>query len=497
MIFSDPAFLAGFLPVVFVLFYAARLLLGGEASSTLLIVASMIFYAVWSIPFLLLLIGQLLFNYYIARYLRDHKSKWILTSAICLNLLLLGYFKYRNFFIENIFSLVGEYKILPSLIVPLGISFHTFQQIAFLITNNGKTGHFPPLKNYTLFVLFFPQLVAGPIVLNHEFEPQAEASRHNSGIDWDSVGPGIVIFIYGLFKKICLADNLAPYVDTAFNPSIHLQPIEAWLATISFVLQLFFDFSGYSDMAVGLGMMFGIRLPANFRDPLRALSIVDFWAHWHITMTRFFMTYVYTPLSVNMMRRCYDKRRPRPKRYTQFLLTGAFPTMVTFLAAGFWHGANWTFGFCGVTQGIALSINQAWRQWKLPKPPAILSWAMTMMVFCIGQVFFRAVTSHQALQMLAAMFSPWNIRIPPWLKLQLGALPIPTAEYEFLSGTSFTAELLLWNALLGSLVFALPNLSAVMKPLQPNFRLACYATVLLCLIVTYIGAPRTFLYFQF
>ncbi len=494
MIFSDPIFLTGFLPVVLVLFYAARLLLGGEASATVLIVASMVFYAWWSVPFLLLLIGQLLFNYFAARYLRENGSKLLVTTAICLNLLLLGYFKYRNFFFENFLGLIGEYQTLPSLIVPLGISFHTFQQIAFLITNNGKAGHFPPLKNYTLFVLFFPQLVAGPIVLNHEFEPQAEASRHDTGIDWDAFGTGVVIFVLGLFKKVCLADNIAPYAETAFDPSIRLQPIEAWMATLTFVLQLFFDFSGYSDMAIGLGMMFGIRLPANFRDPLRATSIVDFWARWHITMTRFFLTYVYTPLSVHFLRKTYKRRLSRS---SQFLIVGAFPTMVTFLAAGFWHGANWTFGIFGVTQGIALSINQAWRQWKMPRLPSVIAWGLTVAVFCVGQAFFRSQTLQQALSIVRAMFSPWLIRLPSWLSLQTGNLRLPLAEYDFLTGASFTADVLFWDILLGVLVFVLPNLSVGVRPLRPNFRLACYVSVLACLIITYISAPRSFLYFQF
>jgi hypothetical protein len=227
---------------------------------------------------------------------------------------------------------------------------------------------------------------------------------------------------------------------------------------------------------------------------LRATSIVEFWARWHITMTRFFMMYVYTPLSVNMMRRSYKRRHSRS---TQFLIVGAFPTMVTFMAAGFWHGANWTFGFCGITQGIALSINQLWRQWKLPRPPMLLSWLMTICVFCVGQVFFRAVTTHQALRMLAAMFSPWTIGMPGWLAMRIGQLALPTVDYDFLVNAPFTTDLLFWDVLLGILVFALPNLSVGAKPLRPDFRLACYATVMLCLVVTYIGAPRSFLYFQF
>ena len=495
MIFSDPSFLVGFLPIVLVLFYSPRLLFGGDVSASVLIGASMVFYAWWSIPFLLLLIAQLMVNYATARYLRQHGSKLLLAAAICANLFLLGYFKYRNFFFENILAIIGQDRILPGLIVPLGISFHTFQQIAFLITSNGKTnGHFPSLKNYTLFVLFFPQLVAGPIVLNHEFEPQAVEARGTSAIDWDKFGTGAIIFLLGLFKKVCLADNIAPYVDTAFDPAMHLQFIEAWAATLSFVLQLFFDFSGYSDMAIGLGLLFGIRLPANFRDPLRATSIVEFWARWHITMTRFFVSYVYTPLSINLMRRTH---RRKMRRHTQFLVIGAFPTMVTFMAAGFWHGANWTFGFCGVSQGIALSINQAWRQWKLPRIPAVAGWALTGMVFCIGQVFFRAITSAQAFHMLGAMFSPWNLHAPAWLALQLHNLPIPLADYEFLTGATFTADLLFWDMLLGILVFALPNLSVGTEPLRPSVRTACYASVMVCFVLTFISAPRSFLYFQF
>ena len=297
MIFSDIKFLVGFLPITLSLFYLSRSLRGGEASATVLIIASMVFYAWWSVPFLALLVAQLICNYFIASRLHRTPSGSLLAAAILLNLLLLGYFKYRNFFIENIAVAFGHHSVLPELVVPLGISFHTFQQIAFLIGVNGGKIVVPRLKNYMLFVLFFPQLVAGPIVLNHEFEPQVVEFEHNSVVDWASLGTGVIIFLLGLFKKICLADNIAPYVDTAFAPSVHLQPLEAWIATFSFVLQLFFDFSGYTDMAIGLGMMFGIRLPANFRDPLRSTSIVDFWARFHITMTCFFIFYVYTPLS--------------------------------------------------------------------------------------------------------------------------------------------------------------------------------------------------------
>ena len=494
MLFIDKSFLLGFLPATFLGYYAIRRWLGGEASATFLLAASGVFYAWWSVPFLFLLVAQLLFNYAAAQRLKAGRNGGLLALAICANLLLLGYFKYRNFFLENIVAFFDQEYILPALIVPLGISFHTFQQIAFLVSTNGGKADLPRLKNYALFILFFPQLVAGPIVLNHEFEPQVSRTERTAAIDWEMIGTGAVIFLFGLFKKTFLADNIAPYVDTAFNPAISLQPLEAWAAVLAFALQLFFDFSGYSDMAVGLGLMFGIRLPANFRDPLRATSIVDFWSRWHITMTRFFMLYVYTPLSVALLRRSL---RRRLGRRPEFLLTAAFPTLVTFLAAGFWHGAGWTFGLCGVTQGIALTINQAWRQARMPRLPVVVAWLLTVGTFCIGQAFFRAQTTAQGWQIVGAMLSPWQIRLPEFMSGAAARLGLPVARYEFLTGATFTLDLAVWMALGLALVFALPNPSADTKLMRPTFRLACYASAMAWLVVTYLGAPRTFIYFQF
>jgi alginate O-acetyltransferase complex protein AlgI len=496
VLFSDKAFILGFLPVTFIVFYAVRWIKGSEWSTYALIIASMFFYAWWSVPFLCLLIGQLLVNYVIARRLQSKQSVALLAIAISLNLVLLGYFKYRNFFIENIHSLVFHSDLtLPALIVPLGISFHTFQQIAFLIGANAPDAYVPKLKNYALFVLFFPQLVAGPIVLNHEFDPQVNDPKANQKINVEMISSGLVIFLFGLFKKICLADNMAPYVDTAFNTGLYLQPVEAWVAVLSFVLQLYFDFSGYSDMAIGLGMMFGIRLPNNFLDPLRSTSIIELWTRWHITMTRFFMGYIYNPLSLRMMRR---SRRAKLTRSTEFIIAAVVPTLITFLIAGFWHGANWTFGWYGITQGIALSINQAWRRFVKIQLPLWVGSLLTLGAFSLGQAFFRANTTYQGWQVFSAMVAFWRIRPPDFLMIHTHILDrFPTVTYQFLTGFSFITDVLFWDLLLGALVFLLPNISAQEEPLVPSPRLAFGLVTIVCLIVTYIGAPRTFIYFQF
>ena len=284
MVFSDPIFLLGFLPASFAIFHLLRVYVGGTASIYAVVALSMAFYAYWSIPFLLLLMAQMAVNYAIGSRIEVTRDRRTLTLAVVGNLCLLGYFKYRNFFIENISDIIGMHPGLAKLVVPLGISFHTFQQIALLVDLKKGAAKLPPPLNYVMFVLFFPQLIAGPIVLHQEMGKQVAATRAGEGPGMAWVGAGALIFAFGLFKKVCLADNIAQYADLAFSPGRSLMMSEAWVGVTAFALQLFFDFSGYSDMAVGLGLMFGFRLPNNFLVPYSASSdrrVLAAVAHHH------------------------------------------------------------------------------------------------------------------------------------------------------------------------------------------------------------------------
>jgi alginate O-acetyltransferase complex protein AlgI len=499
MVFSDPLFLVGFLPASLIIFHLLRGYAGGANAQWALVILSMVFYAYWSIPFLCLLLAQIAVNYYFARELEATHDRVLLRWAVVLNLCLLGYFKYRNFFLENVGDFFGVHFNLAALVVPLGISFHTFQQIAILVDIKNKQGQTPPFLNYVLFVLFFPQLIAGPIVLHREMGRQVVALRAGQGPGLDWLVPGALIFVFGLFKKVCLADNIAHYADLAFMPNQELMALEAWAGAVAYMLQLFFDFSGYSEMAVGLGMMFGFALPNNFLVPYTATSMVEFWKRWHITMTRFFMMYVNTPLWLRLRRRLrgWTDYQLNPKPALEFGVTVALPVLITFFLAGLWHGAGWTFICFGLVNGVGLVINQAWNSAGLPSLPKLLGWALTMLVTIVGLVYFRSQDLAQAHYILHQMFlAPDALSVPTWASSYV-PLDLPVRTYSFLGDLRSALYCFYWIALLGILAVTLPPLAANPQSLQPSMPKAFAMTSMMWLIAGLIGEPRTFLYFAF
>lgn len=496
MVFSDPIFLLGFLPITFAVFHLLRVNVGGTAAISALVALSMLFYAYWSVAFLLLILGQIATNYAFGLRLEAQRDRRTLVIAVMANLCLLGYFKYRNFFLENVGGLFGLHLQLAQLVVPLGISFHTFQQIALLV--DLKKGHakLPPPLNYVLFVLFFPQLIAGPIVLHQEMGKQVAGLRANQGPGLDWLGAGLLIFAFGLFKKVCLADNIAHFADVAFTPGRSLMMPEAWAGAIAYTLQLFFDFSGYSDMAVGLGLMFGFKLPNNFLVPYAATSVVQFWQSWHITMMRFFTIYMYQPLWLKA-RRHLRQFCDRPHTAVDFAVTMALPILITFFMSGLWHGAGWTFICFGLVHGVGMVINQSWRFAVLPSPPYFLSWLSTMLVVVIGAVYFRANDVSQAHYILHQMFMPAEpLSVPTWLAT-LWPEGLATGTFTLFAELRDTVYCLAWIALLGSLALTLPPIAANPLELVPSRGKAAAMAGMAWLIVGFIGEPRTFLYFAF
>lgn len=334
----------------------------------------------------------MLFNYTIGTSLgkeREHKKitkKQLLSVGIISNLLLLGYFKYSDFFIDN-FNLVFNTDIkLLHLALPLAISFFTFQQIAYLVDSyRGETREYDFL-NYALFVTFFPQLIAGPIVHHKEMMPQF-ASKWNLTKNYKNIALGLFVFSMGLFKKVVIADTFAVHATAGFDVATSLTFLEAWTTSLSYTFQLYFDFSGYTDMAIGAALLFNIRLPINFNSPYRATDIQDFWRRWHITLSRFLRDYVYIPLGGN--------------RKGSFRTYGNL--MITFLLGGLWHGAGWTFVFWGFLHGVALVIHRAWcnlgfKMWTW------LAWLVTFNFVNIAWVFFRAKDWEDAIKVLRGMF---------------------------------------------------------------------------------------------
>jgi len=506
MVFSDKLFLFIFLPATFVAFQLNRRYVSGTAGVVTLILASCIFYGYWSIIFLILLFGQILVNYAFALKLQETGSKWLFRIAIALNLLLLGYFKYRNFFLENVGVVTGLHFILQALVVPLAISFHTFQQIALLADVKDDEAHLPPLLNYIFFVLFFPQLIAGPVVLHREMGPQVVRSRETRGFETEAFCIGLFLFVFGLFKKVCLADMLAPHIDLAYYPGLKLSFLEAWLASIGYPLQLYMDFSGYSDMAVGLGLMFGFRLPNNFLIPYRATSMIELWKRWHITMTRFFTMYVYLPLALNLSRYSKRRRLDRFGKPLTLLITVAAPTMITFLASGLWHGAGWTFVMFGLVNGIGLVVNHYWTEFKLVKIPMLFGWALTIGTYMIAEIYFRATSVNQANYVIGQLadFRSANL-IPAWvaplarrLGLHLQASSAQVGGYfEWLHDPTEALPTVAWIAILGVLALVLPALSAAPEKIQPSWRNAFALAGMAVLSVGVLDQPRSFLYFAF
>ena len=372
MVFNSYEFIFAFLPAVVAVFFALGRVSRAWALRWL-IGASLFFYAWWR-PFNVLIIApSVVINFGLARLLQRLGRQGnrgaalaVLLVGIAFNVAFLGYFKYSNFLVGAVNDVFGTQMVLARVILPLGISFITFQKIAFLIdVHAGRVESFT-LQDYCLFVLFFPQLIAGPIVHYREMMPQFH--RVPCRFDKSNVSIGLTLFAFGLFEKAFLADSLAQFVTPIYaqatsGSSIALVP--AWIAAVGFTLQIYFDFTGYTDMALGIARLFGVRLPPNFNSPLRASSIIDFWLRWHMTLTRFLMAYVYNPLALWLTRRRAARGSPsfggRNRSLGAFIELLMFPTLLTMLVSGIWHGAGYTFIVWGVLHGLFLTVNHAWR----------------------------------------------------------------------------------------------------------------------------------------
>jgi alginate O-acetyltransferase complex protein AlgI len=395
MLFSSYTFLFQFLPVTVLAFAAARRH-SPRAGILVLAGASLFFYGAWRPIYLLLLLASVGVNYGLGLRMEDPlRRRAIGTFGVGLNLALLCYFKYTNFILDSLNTLTGAPLPFVNIILPLGISFFTFQQIAYLVDVMRGAKVERDIVSYTLFVSFFPHLIAGPLVHHAEMIPQFKRGR--TGRSSVLAARGLAIFAAGLFKKVVIADNLAQFVSPVFahlDAGGGVTTSWAWLATSAYTLQIYFDFSGYSDMAVGLALLFGIRLPVNFRSPYKATSIIDFWRRWHITLSRFLRDYLYIPLGGN--------RLGEIRRYLNLL--------VTMLLGGLWHGAGWNFLIWGGLHGLYLCVNHLWQAWRGDRASEsglfakAFSWAITFAAVVLAWVFFRAKTLDGAWQMLSSLF---------------------------------------------------------------------------------------------
>ena len=406
MLFTDPVFLTKFLPLVLLGFYATLFSKSRWHSQVLLIGASLVFYSWFKSEYLILLIGSMLANYALAKKILAQpgtpRSKRILTFGIVANLMLLGVYKYLGFLTLNINALFDVGLPDPALLLPLAISFFTFQQISYLCDSHAgkmEAASHKPLE-YALFVTFFPQLIAGPIVHHAEMMPQFRKliSPSARAIMFCE---GVCLFALGLFKKLAIADSIAPYANLVFasvDSGLDVTALTAWGGALAYTFQIYFDFSGYSDMAIGLGLLFAIRLPWNFNSPYKSENMSDFWRRWHMTLSRWLRDYLYIPLGGN-----------RKGKFRQYL--NNFATMVL---GGLWHGAHWNFIIWGALHGVYLITNQFVRAIaklfgvldlvETAKSIRISSWAITFLAAVVAWVFFRATTTTGAVSMVQSMF---------------------------------------------------------------------------------------------
>jgi D-alanyl-lipoteichoic acid acyltransferase DltB (MBOAT superfamily) len=427
MLFSSYTFLFQFLPATVLAFAAARRH-SARAGIMVLAGASLFFYGAWQPVYLLLLIVSIAVNFALGLRMEDPlRRRAIGTFGVALNLAALCYFKYTNFVFDSLNTLTGAPLPFVNIVLPLGISFFTFQQIAYLVDVMRGAKVERDIVSFTLFVSFFPHLIAGPLVHHAEMIPQFKRGR--TGRSAVLAARGLAIFAAGLFKKVVIADNLAQFVSPVFahlDAGGGVTTSWAWLATLAYSLQIYFDFSGYSDMAIGLALLFGIRLPVNFRSPYRAISIIEFWRRWHITLSRFLRDYLYIPLGGN--------RLGEQRRYLNLL--------VTMLLGGLWHGAGWNFLVWGGLHGVYLCINHLWRAWRSDKADASptglaakgVCWAITFFAVVLGWVFFRARTAGGAWQMLGGLFgfeAGSSAYVPSGI-LRLMDLPILVGEERLL-----------------------------------------------------------------
>ncbi len=393
MVFNSYAFIVFFLPAtLFGLYLFSRK--SREWTAVWLICASLFFYGSWDYRFIPILLASIVINYLACKQIitatPGHGKRW-LTASIAFNLLLLGFFKYVNFFIVSINDVTANNLPLLNILLPIGISFFTFTQISLLVdAYHGKIKELN-FTHYLLFASYFPYIVAGPILHHQEMLPQF-ADRNHYQLKADNFAVGISIFIFGLGKKLLIADNLAASITPLFaggNP----QFLQAWLGMLAYTLQLYFDFSGYSDMAVGVSRLMGFHIPVNFHSPYKATSVSDFWQRWHISLSRFLRNYLYIPLGGN--------RKGQLQRYRNLLLT--------MLLGGLWHGANWTFVIWGGLHGLYLCIQHGWQYmlrntYRQPTPLTnALNRIITFLAVMVAWCFFRAPDVASAFKVLAGM----------------------------------------------------------------------------------------------
>jgi alginate O-acetyltransferase complex protein AlgI len=494
MLFNSNEFIFAFLPVTLAGFFALGII-SRTAALRWVIFASFVFYALWRPLNVVIIAPSILINFIMARALqrlaKDERqfriARLVLLLGIAFNVAFLGYFKYVDFGLSTVNDIFGANLLLTHVVLPLGISFITFQKIAFLIdVHAGRVKSFT-LQDYCLFVLFFPQLIAGPIVHYREMMPQFHSV--SCRFDKENFAVGLTLLSFGLFKKVVLADHIAAVVTPIYNQAASwagVSLILAWVAAIGFTLQIYFDFSGYTDMALGAARFFGVRLPQNFNSPLKASSIIDFWLRWHMTLTRFLTAYIYNPLTLWLTRRRLAKgRRGLAGPSTTvgaFAYLLMFPLLLTMFLSGLWHGAGYGFVIWGLLHGLYLTINHAWRLMRPQLWPDRLSYErvinpvgclLTFIAVAVAMIFFRSPTLASAADLLKGLIGHNGVALPQAIYDHLGPLAgwlhragVASVASDLWSAKEF-GRMVMWILVSMLIALAFPNTLQILARYEP------------------------------
>ncbi|MBQ7666131.1 MAG: MBOAT family protein [Synergistaceae bacterium] len=439
LLFNSYGFIFVFLPIVL-----AGYFMFPSLSSLWLLVSSLIFYGMLSVNYLPVLIVSVCMNYFVSRKIESgHEKKFWLISGILFNFIVLGYFKF-----------IG--------ILPAGISFFTFTQTAYIVCVFKGSAKSDSFMNYSEYVSFFPYVVSGPISDYREIMPQLK-DESNHRINYDNLASGITLFILGLFKKVYIADGIAPVVNTLFANPESLTFVDSWFAVLGYAMQLYFDFSGYSDMAIAAALMMNIKLPMNFDSPYKSLSIIDFWRRWHITLGRWIRDYIYIPLG--------GSREGELKKIRNVIIAMLF--------TGLWHGVGFTFIIWGAIHGLMLAVNHQWRRLGV-KLPALLSWFITFICVVLCWVIFRAESIDDAMKIFSAMLNVENITATGQLPFDLNGI---------------ISQMTTLLAIIAALFF--PNTNNIISRFKPKISYALIVFVLAVMSLMRFSGISDFLYFQF
>lgn len=477
MLFNSYVFILAFLPVTLIgYFLLGKLPARLPLNKLFLTIMSFVFYGYNNPSYVPIILGSILVNYVLSQMMLVSEKKAVrlplMLLGLGLNLGVLFYFKYYDFFVENLNAALKTNFTLLHLMLPLGISFFTFQQLSYVIDSYKKTVPRYNLLDYALFVTFFPQLIAGPIVLHSEVVPQF-ADEKNRHFNFDNFAPGLYGFALGMFKKVVVADTFAVAVQAGFDAAQSLNMAEAWFVAIGYALQLYFDFSGYCDMATGIGLMFNIQIPINFNSPYKSLNIREFWQRWHITLSRFLTTYIYFPLGGSRkgtVRTCLN-------------------LMIVFLASGLWHGAGWLFLLWGLMHGAASVLYRIFRKQYDALHPA-LQWLMTFIFIVIAWVFFRATSLADAIAILRSMFM---MEFGPLRSEITSAFALPG---NFHPGYN-AIYMLAWYVLSLAACLGMSNAYEKTMRFKPTLGRAVLTVVLIVYCTLCLSRVSVFLYFNF